>query len=559
MRLAWLRNEWLLLCLLVLVGLAPRLAAIRFNVWPHGDVVLDAALADSLALRGQLLIPIVDVRFYAADRFGFGYPPDQHPPLWALLGTVGRLLWTDSYESLKVWSLIAGLALLPAVYLWSKDLLGRRAALFAVALASVSYLLIDFSGNGSLWSLLALLYVLFCWRLAHLGSGERREAVILGLIMGAAYLVNYPAVVLPAVFVSYCLVRRLAPDLTPSPSPRRGGETALALGVMLVVVLPWAAYSTATFGNPIFSQPLQRQLGGSDKLVDLVVTDGGVVKQPRTTAEGLPAIVRRTAVNLYGNIGFLLRQSFVVLPLIGAFALAAGGVLGWRLLRGEVSPLTGVLALAAAHLALILIWPTTKFRYLVPLVPLAVLLGTWFLWQLQPANLRGVLATLTLTLTLTTSVWTFRSVPSRTYYYDGGAVTDNFGGQGEIRWVEEVQRIERAAAVLRSAGPGVVLGTHPFYHLAPGHPLIINSRQYSQTIVEFFVRRYGVQYVWTEQDSVGFYRAFLPIEVLWQDDGFALLRLSSLANTTIAEYDSTSDFHSFRDPTSQEQSGSRPL
>src|SRR5712691_10896852 len=103
----------LLFGLVLLLGLGLRVAAVRFNAWPHGDVLLDAAIVDSLVERGRLLVPLVDVRYYPIERFGFGYPPDQHPPLWPLLGTLLGALWRDSYEALKLASLAAGCLLVP--------------------------------------------------------------------------------------------------------------------------------------------------------------------------------------------------------------------------------------------------------------------------------------------------------------------------------------------------------------------------------------------------------------------------------------------------------------
>ncbi|MCC7106812.1 MAG: glycosyltransferase family 39 protein [Chloroflexi bacterium] len=528
------RRDWLLVALLVLLGLAPRAAAVGFNLWPHGDVVLDSAIADSVALQGRLLVPIVDVRFYPIERFGFGYPPDQHPPLWPLLGAIGRLALGDSYLALRLWSLLAGLALVPAVYLCGRGLVGRGAALLAAALCAASYLLVDFAGNGSLWSLLALLYVLFVWRLSRVAPGHSGEAMVVGLLMGVSYLVNYPAAILPAAFAAtlglrWWAERRGSAVSTVKERQARGGwlrVLAVGLASSLVVVLPWLAFNTVTYGNPVFSQPLQRQLGGSDKRVDVLVTGAGVVKRPAGAGGGLPATVRRVAGDLYGNVGFVLRQSFVVVPLFGQLALAAGLVLGWRLLRGRAAPFAGLLVLAATHLALVLLWPTTKFRYLVPLLPLAALLGSWCLSQLRPLDLRATLVVLTIGLTVITSVWTFRSLPSRTYYYDGGVVTDNFGSQGETAWFEEVRRVAQAAAVLRTSPPGPLLGAHPFYHLAPGYPLLINSPDYSREVVERLVQRYGVRYVWSEQGRQPFYAAFLRVETLWQDDRFVLLRIA---------------------------------
>ena len=42
-----------------------------------------------------------------------------------------------------------------------------------------------------------------------------------------------------------------------------------------------------------------------------------------------------------------------------------------------------------------------------------------------------MLAAITLGLCLFTNAWTMLSIPSRTYYYNGGLIGDNFGQQGE--------------------------------------------------------------------------------------------------------------------------------
>ena len=79
------KRPWATLIVLTVIGTLARVASFRFNIWPHGDVVFDAAIAESLAWTGRMLVPIVDVRYYPTSQFGFGYPPDQHPPLWPLM------------------------------------------------------------------------------------------------------------------------------------------------------------------------------------------------------------------------------------------------------------------------------------------------------------------------------------------------------------------------------------------------------------------------------------------------------------------------------------------
>lgn len=508
------RHSWRWLALLLLLAAGPRLAAVLYNAWPHGDVLLDAAIADALVEQGELKVPLVDIRYYPIGRFGFGYPPDQHPPLWPLLGAAVRLAVGDSYTALKVVSLLAGLLLVAAVYRAGKDLLGEAPARYAAALCAVSYLLIDFSGNGSLWGLLALLYVLFVWRAGCFALAERKNALALGLLIGAGYLTNYPAVVLVA---SLLVLLALRCWRGRAPGELRGA--ALALAVAGLLVLPWLAFTFNTFGNPFWSQPLQRQLSGGDKDVEVVIVDGEVIKRPLPAADPLAERLRATAANLYGNVGFLARQSFVLAPFFGGFVLAGLAALAARAARGQAGPLLPLLVLTLAHLALILLWPTTKFRYLVPLLPLASLVGSWLLWQVKPGEVRGLLAATGLGLAVFTSVWTWASIPSHTYYYDGGVVTDNFGGQGEIAYIEDLRHLERAAAAIRAVGPGVVLGPHPLYAMAR-QPLVVNSDAFSRAVVERLVERYAVRYVVAAPARLEFYTSFLPGRLLWQDERY---------------------------------------
>jgi 4-amino-4-deoxy-L-arabinose transferase-like glycosyltransferase len=148
------RSAMVLVVLTVLGGLW-RLASFRFNAWPHGDVVIDAAISESVAWHGQLLVPFVDVRYFPIERFGFGYPMDQHPPLWPLLAVPLVWLTGDGYVALQLVSLLIGVALVPLTYVALRRHVGSGPALFASALVAGSFPLADFSGNGSLWVLLA--------------------------------------------------------------------------------------------------------------------------------------------------------------------------------------------------------------------------------------------------------------------------------------------------------------------------------------------------------------------------------------------------------------------
>src|SRR5215212_5598976 len=232
------RRDLGLLGLLTLLGGLWRLASFRFNVWPHGDIVIDAAIAESVASHGRLLVPFVDVRYYPTGQFGFGYPPDQHPPLWPLLGAPLVWLAGDGYTALKLVSLLVGIGLIPLTYLALRRLVGCRPALFASALTAASFPLVDFAGNGSLWVLLAAFYLLWLWVLPGQSPAlNGRRWTLLGVVMGLAYLTNYPAVVLPIALAALHLVRHGRGSLRWRALARPG----LSAGAMLLVILPWLA------------------------------------------------------------------------------------------------------------------------------------------------------------------------------------------------------------------------------------------------------------------------------------------------------------------------------
>ena len=186
------------------------------------------------------------------------------------------------------------------------------------------------------------------------------------------------------------------------------------------------------------------------------------------------------------------------------------------------SPLP-VAVLALVHLALIVWWPTTKFRYLIPLLPLVFAVGAWGLWQLQPGALRLRLAVVTLGLCLFTNAWSMLSVPSRTFYYDGGLVGDNFGQQGERLFVEEAASFKAAADAIVGHGEGVVLGDHllaPFTRM----PLVVNSTGYSPEVVEHLASKYGVRYIVIDIPHAALYDFLRPTPI-WSNDRHVVLEL----------------------------------
>ena len=133
------------------------------------------------------------------------------------------------------------------------------------------------------------------------------------------------------------------------------------------------------------------------------------------------------------------------------------------------------------------------------------------------------MATVAVGLCLFTNAWTMLSIPSRTYYYDGGLVGDNFGQQGERLFVEEAQQYRAAAEAIGANGPGVVLGDHILAPLTR-MPLVVNSTGYPPEIVRHLVEKYAVRYIVAERARADTY-AFLGVNTLWSGERFVVLQV----------------------------------
>jgi hypothetical protein len=296
-------------------------------------------------------------------------------------------------------------------------------------------------------------------------------------------------------------------------------------------VSPWFVFNAAIHGNPLWSQPLQRQLGGGEARLDYQVVDDEVIKVNRPEPSAPAARLRTTAANLYGNVGFLARQMLALAPVLNGFAAAAlialaliyvgRGLVGTH---DDARRLAPIVALLICHGALALLWPTTKFRYLVPMFPLILALGAWMLLAVNPQRVRTLLGAMCTVGIVFVSAWTWAVLPSHTYYYDGGVVTDNFGQQGETVWAEDARRIARASEIIRARGPGTILGDHLFYFLAR-QPLVIYSSSYPREVLEALTSRYQVRYIWLEETRRSQVQAWLGGTTIYEDGRFVLLEL----------------------------------
>ena len=367
-----------LLVVAVALGCALRLLALAWHTHPRGDVLLDVGVTRSLeqgegfgaGFERGLALALDDRPVPPRDR------ADQHAPLWPLLGVPLSALTGSPFAGLKLGSLLCGLALLlltgkAAARLVAGTEAPRGLPGLAVALVALSFVLSDYSGNGSLYIAQACVVLL----LMLLLGAERPRWTLLGLTLGAALLLNHQALVLLPVPALVLLA---------AAEPGRRGRAALAgagaAALALVLFLPWALRNAQVFGSPFYSANLFYPLSKAGVEPHLGLEDGLPVARfvPPPLLEWLLPAER---VWLPRNALYTFATGLVLWPGLGALVAAGALPLLAAARARRDRGLLAALALLGVLLAVALAWPDIKLRYLVPITPLVVLLGVRLLAQ----------------------------------------------------------------------------------------------------------------------------------------------------------------------------------
>jgi 4-amino-4-deoxy-L-arabinose transferase-like glycosyltransferase len=357
----------------VMLGVVLRLLAVVWHDEPRGDVLLDVGVARSLAhgegfgsgyQRGTALV-IGDAPVPPLDR------ADQHAPLWSLIGA--RLAWVagSAFKGLRLGSLLLGLLLLGLVWQQAQRMVRSvpdpPAGLpgLAVALVAMSFVLIDFSGNGSLYMAQACVAV----TLVRLLGRRRPSALALGVLLGAAWLLNHQALVLlPVPFIVLLLT-------SPAAKRLRAAEAGLlAIAVALLFQGPWWWRNATVFDDAFYSTnsvyPLAR--AGVEPALGL---EGGVPVARFADPDGPLWMLSVVRLWLPANLLYLLSTGLLLWPgLLGVLGGALAPMIAGALARRD-RRLLACLVTAGMLAGVALAWPAMKLRYLVPPTPLVVLLG----------------------------------------------------------------------------------------------------------------------------------------------------------------------------------------
>ena len=435
------------------------------------------------------------------------------PPLWPIFGYLGATITGNIYLAFKLITLVSGILLIPLSYVAFRKAFGDLPALFSSVLIAFTYVLIDFSGNGSLYILHAFLILVFVF-LA--GKPERPlNAILLGIVAGLAYLLNYQAiVVLGALIVVYLYQFGFGKQLW-----EKMPVVILALGCTLVVLMPLLIHNMMIFGSPLYNTNFDYFVSKLGVPPQLVLLDENVIVQRNWDEFSFSSAPNIVFSWILRNLAYISIRILILIPLISIFAfLATIHILRVKRYRQRTAATWAILSLLILHIVISCLWPVYKFRYFVPIIPLIIGLGAYGVFRLiHHSQARTVVITIALIALLTVNVLTYLRVPSHTNYYDSNELFHYRTGESE--WQTETRLMNAALDVLDDYPPGAVIGAAAvFYHTH--RPLVLATGIKDPDILRFLVEKYEVRYILDIVDRETFYQAAISGDIFYRNESF---------------------------------------
>lgn len=512
------------------IGIGFRAASFSWNNTLNGDVNLFALTAREFALHGRLNYPM---KYEFSDRVEYHTlqtPASQHPPLWPFLaGLLSKIsAIDDTFLILKILSEISGLCLIGVIaYVGNKffsesvtsyDSSGTTTGLVAISLVSLSAVLIDFSANGSLYSLIALWLLLGSWLLLRFQPQKFNHIFYAGTLCAISILTHTGLLLLPLVFIY-----RILTDKSPQAQNFKFGiiksrwvQMVLLLMVILLELSPWLIWNMRQFGTLFHSYSshyIFDQLG-------LLHTGiyGDVISSRLDFSLPITQIIQRYFLLTSKSLYALCREFFLLVGPFGLFLLGVGLVTGIRKIK------TNIISLLLPYLfyaAVIVLWATYKFRFLTPFVPVICLLAALgFVEIINRSKAWRWIAGLCLAGTI---VWFLFPIfqNSKTLYYGKES-------QNHRALYENMQPI---AVSLATRDYGVVLG---FSHYLDGgietvywHRLpFVAGRGMGEMEIKKLASDFDIRYIWADNTTICLLQQWFPsAKMIDQSGEFAILEL----------------------------------
>jgi O-antigen/teichoic acid export membrane protein len=318
---------------------------------------------------------------------------DVHPPLHHVVSWFAVRAFGDGELGLRLPSIAAGVALVPALYATARELWDSRTGLIVAALATAAPILVWYSQEARMYSLLLLFAVLAAWAQARaLRTGSPYALVAYGAASAAVIYTQYFGVflvlALQLAFLQGTLRRRR--ELDGSPRPLMGLAAAtLIIALLVIPLVPFALdqFAANEAAGRGFEQP--SQAGGDVSETGNEISAYAAITNVVWALWGYHAGDTMASVGALWPLGLLL-----MLVLLG---------------RGS-SPSTRLVATAALLPPVLLTLIATQkpflfeLRYALPAVPFLVLLGgraiaSWPRGR-RASTIAAVLATATLLIGL---------------------------------------------------------------------------------------------------------------------------------------------------------------
>jgi 4-amino-4-deoxy-L-arabinose transferase-like glycosyltransferase len=230
--------------------------------------------------------------FFFEDPAALGMPAADHPPVTALLLTPAALFRGHDVVASRLTMALVGTAVIVVVALLARRIAGDTVGVIAAVLAAANpnFWMNDALPMSEAPSALVIAVVLLgTYWLCDAPSWPR--AVALGAACGVAVLTRGElALLVPFAIMPVVVFALRSPALTLWSWPRRLGLAATVAAVGVAVVLPWSAWNTARFSEPVL-------LSTNDGLTligancDAVYFGGGVGFWSLQCAEGLADLI----------------------------------------------------------------------------------------------------------------------------------------------------------------------------------------------------------------------------------------------------------------------------
>lgn len=502
------------LVVITLIGIGLRIFSFNYNNLPHGDIHLDIAAGWGFLNHQELVLPYFTTHPYQS---AIGVPLDQHAPVWPVLGGMGATITDDVFLALKLASMMAGILLIPVAFYAFQKAFGQSPALLASSCISLSYLLVDYSGNGSLYILHALLFLLMIW---FINTESMLNAVLIGSMIGIGYLLNYQTIVTIFALLGVYLVKFI--------STRDFKINTLnflvTILVALLVTAPWLWRNFQIFGNPFYSTNPEFILTNLGVPVNIQLVGDAFIRNTEWAAVSLSQIPIRIISWTARNLIYFLVRIIVLAPIISFFAFVGIGQMFFKRNRSLPDAAWLTFWFFLFHLAISCLWPVFKFRYFVPILPLTFGLGSYGVFSILKSSMQLRLAVVsTLTAILAVNMITFIRVPSHTAYYDTNELITYRTGEAEWQ-VNERLLIDAASRVKGATNTPVIGGPNLFYYL--NRPVVLANNISDPLVIRYLTRKYRVEYIIDTNDRTWIYDTALDIEEIYQNKQYSVYKVN---------------------------------